>query len=124
MAKILIVDDSLVARMSMKSCIPKDAGHEIREGSDGSMGVELYQSFQPDVTFMDLTMPGMDGIAALERIRQIDPAACIIIQTADIQRKTIDRVMELGAFSVIKKPPVKDQVLAELEKALAAGASQ
>lgn len=124
MAKILIIDDSLVARMSMKSCIPKDVGHEIREGSDGSIGVELYQSFRPDVTFMDLTMPGMDGIAALERIRQIDPKACIIIQTADIQRKTIDRVMELGAFSVIKKPPVKDQVLAELEKALQAGAAQ
>lgn len=123
MAKIMIIDDSLVARMSLKSCLPKDAGHEIKEGNDGSVAIELYQSFKPDVTFMDLTMPGVDGITALEEIMKLDPAARIIILTADIQRKTIDKVTELGAFSVAKKPPVRELILAELEKALAAGAS-
>ena len=120
MAKIMIIDDSLVARMSLKSCIPKDAGYEIKEGNDGSVAIELYQSFKPDVTFMDLTMPGVDGITALEEIRKLDPAAVIIILTADIQRKTIDKVLELGAFSVTKKPPVHEVVIAELDKALAA----
>jgi len=120
MARLLIIDDSLVARMSLKSCIPKDAGHEIREGNDGSVALELYQTFKPDVTFMDLTMPGMDGIAALEEIRRLDPAARVIILTADIQRRTIERVMELGALAVVKKPPVREQVVAELDKALVA----
>ena len=122
MAKIMIIDDSLVARMSLKSCIPKDVGHEIKEGNDGSVAIELYQSFKPDVTFMDLTMPGVDGITALEEIRKLDPAAVVIILTADIQRKTIDKVMELGAFSVAKKPPVREVILAELNHALASGA--
>lgn len=124
MSKIMIIDDSLVARMSLKSCIPKDAGHEIKEGNDGSVAIELYQSFRPDVTFMDLTMPGIDGITALEKIRQIDPTALIIILTADIQRRTFERVTELGAFGILKKPPVREAVIAELDKALAAGATK
>lgn len=123
MAKILIVDDSLVARMSLKTCLPKEAGHEIAEGKDGAEGIALYQSFNPDVTFLDLTMPGMDGIAALAEIRTIDPAARVIILTADIQRRTIERVTELGAFAVVKKPPVKEVVQAELARALTAGAA-
>jgi len=124
MSKIMIIDDSLVARMSLKSCIPKDSGHEIKEGNDGSVAIELYQSFRPDVTFMDLTMPGIDGITALEKIRQIDPTALIIILTADIQRRTFERVTELGAFGILKKPPVREAVIAELDKALAAGATK
>ena len=119
MARILIIDDSLVARMSLKACIPKDVGHEIKEGNDGSIAIELYQAFKPDVTFMDLTMPGVDGIAALAEIRKLDSSARVIILTADIQKRTIERVMELGAFGLLKKPPVKEAVLAELDKALA-----
>ena len=119
MAKIMIIDDSLVARMSLKACIPKDAGHDIKEGNDGSVAIELYSTFKPDVTFMDLTMPGVDGMAALEAIRKQDPTARVIILTADIQTRTIERVMELGAFGLLKKPPVKDAVQAELNKALA-----
>ncbi|MDK9719410.1 MAG: response regulator [Trichlorobacter sp.] len=118
MAKIMIIDDSLVARMSLKACIPKDAGHEIKEGNDGSVAIELYTTFQPDLTFMDLTMPGLDGMAALTEIRKYDPTARVIILTADIQTRTIERVMELGAFGLLKKPPVKDAVQAELNKAL------
>lgn len=118
MAKILIIDDSLVARLSLKACLPKDAGHDIKEGNDGSVAIELYKSYKPDVTFMDLTMPGVDGIEALAEIRKYDPNALIIILTADIQRKTIDKVQELGAYDVLKKPPVKENVLAALEKAL------
>ena len=73
---------------------------------------------------MDLTMPGIDGITALERIRQIDPTALIIILTADIQRRTFERVTELGAFGILKKPPVREAVITELDKALAAGATK
>lgn len=117
MARIMIIDDSVVARMSLKSCIPKDAGHEIKEGNDGNVALELYKEFKPDITFMDLTMPGKDGIAALKEIREFDSDAKVIILTADIQRRTIDIVTELGAFEVLKKPPVKDDVQAELARA-------
>lgn len=118
MARIMIIDDSMVARMSLKSCIPKDAGHEVKEGNDGNVALSIYQEFRPDVTFMDLTMPGKDGLTALKEIREFDPEARVIILTADIQRRTIDLATELGAFTVLKKPPVKEAVQAELLKAL------
>ncbi|MDY0301061.1 MAG: response regulator [Trichlorobacter sp.] len=119
MAKILVVDDSLVARMSLKSCLPKD-NHEIAEANDGAKGVAQFTNFAPDVTFMDLTMPGMDGIEALRGIKQINPAAIVIILTADIQKRTTEIVTELGAFAVLKKPPQRPEVQAIFEQALKA----
>lgn len=119
MAKILIVDDSIVARMSLKSCLPKGE-HEIADAADGASGVALFASFGPNVTFLDLTMPGVDGIQALKEMKQLRPDAVIVILTADIQKRTIEIVTELGAFTVLKKPPQRPEVLAALEQALAA----
>ncbi|MBF0320337.1 MAG: response regulator [Nitrospirae bacterium] len=114
--KILIVDDSTSARFFIKGCIPKDKGYEIAEASDGAKGVETYKSFRPDVTFMDLTMPVMTGFEAIEHIKAIDPHAVIIVLTADIQAKTIERVTALGVVTVLKKPPVKASVEEALNK--------
>lgn len=118
MAKILIIDDSVVARLSLKACLPKDT-HQLLEAADGLQGVALFTTERPDITFLDLTMPGMDGAEALRQIRTADAHARVIILTADIQRKTIERVMQLGAYAVIKKPPSQEAVLTELNRALA-----
>ncbi|MBF0553440.1 MAG: response regulator [Nitrospirae bacterium] len=108
--KILIVDDSTSARFFIKGCIPKDKGYEFFEASDGAKGVDAYKNFRPDVTFMDLTMPVMTGFEAIEVIKAFDPHAAIIVLTADIQTKTIERVTALGISTVLKKPPVKATV--------------
>ena len=102
--KILIVDDSPVARRMLKTCIPKDKGYEIFEAVDGQDGIDQYQKLNPDVTFMDLTMPVLDGYKATEKIKQIDEKAIIIVTTADVQPKSIASAMELGAFTLLKKP--------------------
>ncbi|MDD2897650.1 MAG: response regulator [Desulfuromonadaceae bacterium] len=119
MAKILIVDDSIVARMSVKGCIPKDQDHVLAEASDGATGVALFRTMQPDVTFLDITMPDKSGLEVLEELRKDFPSAVIIILSADIQKQTQERAQQLGAFSIVKKPPVKEVVQAELAKALA-----
>ena len=119
MAKILIVDDSIVARMSVKSCIPKDQGHEILEAVDGTSALERFRSMQPDVTFLDITMPDISGLVVLEELRKDYPDAIVIILSADIQKQTQETAHKLGAFSMVKKPPLKDVVQAELVKALA-----
>jgi two-component system, chemotaxis family, chemotaxis protein CheY len=119
MAKILIVDDSIVARMSVKACIPKDQGHELAEAGDGTKALELFRSFNPDVTFLDITMPDKSGLEVLAELRQDFPTAVIIILSADIQKQTQEKANQLGAFSIVKKPPVKDVVQAELAKVFA-----
>lgn len=114
--KLLIIDDSPVARKIMRKCLP-DRPFDIREGTNGSEGVLLYQEERPDCTFLDLTMPVMDGFEALAEIIRIDPTALVIICTADVQEKVLLRVVDLGAFRVIKKPPGKETVAQALELA-------
>lgn len=102
--KILIVDDSPVSRMIVKKCLPKDRTFEIFEAGDGKQGVEQFKKNNPEVTLMDLTMPVMDGIEALAEIKKIDGKAAVVVLTADIQQKTVDKVMGLGALMVSPKP--------------------
>jgi two-component system chemotaxis response regulator CheY len=118
---ILIADDSPVARKILKSCFPKDNAYEFHEVGDGLAAVEKYQEISPDVTFLDLTMPVMDGLAALERIKDLHKNALIIVATADVQKRTMERARELGAFMLLKKPPSKEAVqnaLSAVEKIL------
>jgi len=114
--KILIVDDSPISRKMLKSCIPAECIKEIQEAGDGLAGLNVFKEFLPDVTFLDLTMPVMDGVQALEEMKKHDPEAVIIVATADVQVKSIEKVMGLGAFHVLKKPPTKDSVREILQK--------
>ncbi|MBS1238580.1 MAG: response regulator receiver protein [Deltaproteobacteria bacterium] len=115
--KILLVDDSPIARKILKSCMPKDREYEFHEAGDGQEGLNKFLEIKPDVTFLDITMPVMDGIESLEAMKNADKNAVIIMCTADIQPKSILRVAALGALTVIKKPPSKDTVQRALLKA-------
>ncbi|MFV1951816.1 MAG: response regulator [Nitrospinota bacterium] len=115
--KILIVDDSSVARKILRSCLLKDQGYDFYEAGDGQGGLEKFKEIQPDVTFMDLTMPVMDGYEALEKIIQFDKNALIVVVTADVQLKSIKKVMDLGAFMVLNKPLNKEDLQDVLLKA-------
>lgn len=114
---ILIVDDSPISRKMLKSCIPKDREFVFHEAGDGLAGLELYKKVQPDVTFMDLTMPVMDGATSLEEIIKYDRHALVIVLTADVQVKSLSKVTDLGAFLVVKKPPSKESIQDALSKA-------
>jgi two-component system chemotaxis response regulator CheY len=115
--KILIVDDSPVSIRIMTSCIPKDKGYELFNADNGELGVAKYKELKPDLTFMDLTMPVMNGFQALEEIIKYDSSAMIIIVTADVQVKAIAKAQDLGAFTVVKKPPTKEAIAAAIKEA-------
>jgi two-component system chemotaxis response regulator CheY len=107
---ILIIDDSPISRKMLKSCFPASNDFEFHEAADGLQGVNRHREISPDITFLDLTMPVMDGATCLAKILKASPDAVIIISTADIQTKSIEHVMALGALMVLKKPPTKDNV--------------
>lgn len=115
--KILIVDDSPISVKIISSCIPKDVGYELFSAADGKEAVGKYMEIKPDLTFMDLTMPVMNGFQALEEIIKFDAKAIVIILTADVQIKAVAKAHELGAFSVLKKPPSKDAIIAAIKEA-------
>jgi CheY-like chemotaxis protein len=73
-------------------------------GYNGKSAVELYELHKPDLVFLDLMMPEYDGFYALERIRLIDPAAKVIVVTADLKSDTEEMLSRLNPTAVIYKP--------------------
>jgi len=111
--KILIIDDSPIAKTILSSCLPADRSFEVIEANNGKDGVKLFIESKPDLTFTDLMMPVMDGMQALKKMKEIRKDALVVVCSADIQPKSIELVMELGAFTLIKKPPSRE-TLADL----------
>ncbi len=101
--KILLIDDSPIARIILKKCIPVE--YETMEADSGETGLDALAVFEPDLVFLDLTMPGMDGFETLERMKKLSSDLPIVILSADRQKASVDRVLELGAWDSLKKPP-------------------
>ena len=87
--KILIVDDSKLARMGViKSLSQVKPDAELFQASNGLEAIEAFRQESPDVVFLDLTMPVMDGFEALKEIIAIDANAQVIVISADIQNRS------------------------------------
>ena len=104
MAKVLITDDALFMRATLKAILGSNGFTEIVEASNGQEAVDQYRAHRPDVVLMDITMPVMDGIAATERIREIDPKARIVMCSALGQQDKVLLAVQAGARDFIVKP--------------------
>lgn len=102
----LVVDDSKISRKWLIEMIPKKIvdNAEIIEGCNGEEAIALYEEHKPDVVFLDITMPVVDGFEALERIRAMDKDALVVMISADRQKTTKEKVLSLGASALISKP--------------------
>lgn len=76
----------------------------VGKGQNGQEAVELYRTLKPDITFLDVVMPNGDGVYALEKIREINPTAIVIMVTSDLAATTAQRLEQLRASAVIHKP--------------------
>jgi len=104
--KILVTDDSKMARKMVIKTLKESTNREldIFEAQNGQEALDLYKEHLPKLVFLDLTMPIMDGFTALEKIKEFDKNAKVVIVSADIQKLSMDRVLVLGAFNFVKKP--------------------
>ena len=104
--KVLVTYDSKMARKMVVRSLEESTikNLEIFEAQNGQEAIDLYKEISPKIVFLDLTMPIMDGFEALKRIKEIDENAKVVIISAAIQKLSVDRVRELGAFNFIKKP--------------------
>lgn len=118
MAKIIVVDDAAFMRLNLKQ-IMVGLGHEvIAEAENGKEAIEKYQASKPDLMFMDITMPEMDGIEAVKKIKEIDPEAKIIMCSAMGQKKIVINAITAGAKDFIVKPFKKDKIAEAIDKFL------
>ncbi len=117
MAKILIVDDAEFLRVRISKMLVSN-GHEVMEAENGAVAVSTYKAHRPDAVLMDVTMPEMDGLAALKAIRSGDPNARVVMLTALGQESVVLEAIKSGAKDFVVKPFEPARVLAAITKAL------
>jgi len=119
MAKsILICDDAAFMRMMIKDILSKNGYTIAGEAENGVKAVEKYNETRPDLVMMDITMPEMDGIQALKKIKAADPSANIIMCSAMGQQAMVIESIQSGAKDFIVKPFQADRVLEAVKKAV------
>ena len=119
MAKVLVVDDAAFMRVRAAKVL-QDNGHEVVQAENGVDAVRQYTQHQPDAVLMDITMPEMDGLAALKEIKKLDPTARVAMVTAMGQQAIVMEALKAGAKDFVLKPFQPDRVLGALQKLLAA----
>lgn len=117
MARILVVDDAAFMRLRLATLL-QEAGHTVIEATNGAEAVEQYQREKPDLVLMDITMPVMDGLAAIEAIRGADPDARIIVCSSMGQQAIVLRAIQGGAKDFIVKPFQPERVLGAVARVL------
>ena len=115
-SRVLIVDDLAFIKLIIKDTLEKTGFEVAGEASNGVEAIEQYKRLQPDIVLMDITMPKMDGIQALQEIVKIDPQAKVIMCSALGQQKLIIQSIQLGAKDFIVKPFQPDRVLEAVRK--------
>ena len=119
MAKnILICDDAAFMRMMIKDVLSKNGYTVAGEAENGIKAVEKYNELHPDLVLMDITMPEMDGIAALKKIKAMDPAAVVIMCSAMGQQAMVIESIQAGARDFIVKPFQAERVIEAVKKVI------
>ena len=113
--RFLLVDDSVFARKNLARMVESFGGRVAGEAGDGSTAIAEYSRTQPDVVFMDITMPCMEGIEAAERILRLDPLARIVMVSSVGYQENIIAALQKGAKHFVQKP-VKTELLYDVVK--------
>jgi two-component system chemotaxis response regulator CheY len=114
--RIMITDDALFMRVTLKNILTQHGLEVVAEASNGREAVELYEKHKPDLVFMDITMPEMDGLEALKAIRAKDPNAKVVMCTAMGQNQIVVEAIQAGAKDFIVKPFQPERILEAVQK--------
>lgn len=114
--KVLVVDDSVFQRDVLKMLLQNHGYAVVGEAGDGEEAVRLFKELQPDVVTLDIIMPGMDGVDTLQKLKEISPAARVIMVSSISDKDRIVECRRLGAEYYILKPFDPEKVLEVLQK--------
>lgn len=116
--KVLIAEDEAIIRLDLKEMLEEEGLQVVGEAADGEAAVRLASEQHPDLVIMDIKMPGMDGLAAAEKLAETGEAAVLIL-TAFSQKDLVQRATEAGAMGYLVKPFQKSDLMPAIEVALA-----
>ena len=111
----MIVDDAAVMRMRLRDIL--EARYDVvAEASNGEEALALYEEYHPDVLTLDITMPHLNGLEALERLMNVHPDARVVIVSAVGQKKMVFEAISNGARDFIIKPFEPARVLKSIDR--------
>ncbi|WP_272701149.1 response regulator [Desulfovibrio sp. Fe33] len=114
--KALLVDDEESFRNTLCKRLSR-RGMTVEQAGSGEEALERLKTYQPDVILLDVKMPGMDGLTALHKIKEVDPLVEVVMLTGHASMEIAIRGMELGAFDYLMKPVEFEELLYKLEDA-------
>jgi DNA-binding NarL/FixJ family response regulator len=118
--RVLVVDDHSLLRTGVANIINQEADLEVvAEAANGRDAIDAFLVHHPDVVLMDLRMPGMEGVEAIRRIREIDPQALVVVLTTYDADEDIARALQAGAKAYILKDIAADALVACIRDVLA-----
>jgi two-component system nitrogen regulation response regulator NtrX len=117
MARLLVVDDEKGIREALVQVFEYE-GHKVSSAEDGRSGIEAASKTHPDVIFLDVKMPGMDGLDVLARLREEDPTALVVMISGHGTIETAVEATRKGAYDFLEKPLDTDRLLVTLRRAL------
>lgn len=116
MLNILVVDDSLIIRRNIGKMI-SELGHKVvAEAKSGKEAVSAYETTNPDIVTMDITMPDMDGIEAVKIIKDKFTDAKIVMVTSHGQEDMVIKAVQAGASGYVLKPITKEKIVEAIGK--------
>jgi UDP-3-O-acyl N-acetylglucosamine deacetylase len=115
--KVLIVDDEERVVQSIAGVL-EDEGFRVAKAKSGEEAIKVFQQEEPDITLLDIWMPGMDGMEVLKRLRWIAPDCQVIMISGHATISTAMTAVKLGAFDFIEKPLSLDVLLMTIHRAL------
>lgn len=115
--KVLIAEDEAIIRLDLKEMLEEEGIEVVGEASDGEAAIRLAKERSPDLVIMDIKMPGMDGLAAAERITE-EGLGAVLILTAFSQKDLVQRAADAGAMGYLVKPFQKSDLMPAIEVAL------
>lgn len=107
--KVLVCDDSILVRRQLRDLL-EELGCSVIEAKNGLEGVKLYQEEKPDAVFLDIVMPEMDGLQALQAICEFDIHAKVVMVSSAATATYVKQALQAGAYSFIQKPYTKTQI--------------
>jgi len=111
---VLVVEDQDSARESLSELL-REEGYEVHEAANGDAAIKLVDELDLDLVLTDLMMPGRDGIAVLQHVREMSPQTLVILMTAHASVETAVEAMRLGAQDYMLKPLIFDDVLRRVQ---------
>jgi two-component system nitrogen regulation response regulator NtrX len=115
--RVLVVDDERGIRAALGQLLEYE-GYTVRTAESAMEALELYPAFRPHLTFLDVKLPGMDGLEALKRLRELDRHAIVVMISGHATIQTAVEATQLGAYDILEKPLDTDRILVLLRNAL------